>query len=31
MLPLLLNQTFKNENKAQKSNQEFFEKALLSL
>ena len=31
MLPLLLNQIFKNENEAEKSNQRFFEEALLLL
>ena len=31
MLPLLLNQIFKNKNEAEKSNQRFFEEALLLL
>ena len=31
MLPLLLNQTFKNRNGAKKSTQGFFEEMLLSL
>ena len=31
MLPLLLNQIFKNENEAEKSNQRFFEEALFLL
>ena len=29
MLPPLLNQTFKNKNKAEKSNQKIFEELLL--
>ena len=29
MLPLLLNQTFQNKDQAEKSNQGFFEEALL--
>ena len=29
MLPLLLNQTFKNKNKAEKSNQKIIEELLL--
>ena len=31
MLPLLLSQTFKNKNEAEKSNQRFFEEVLLLL
>ena len=31
MLPPLLNQTFKNKNEAEKSNQRFFEEELLLL
>ena len=31
MLPLLLNQIFKNKNEAEKSNQRFFEEVLLLL
>ena len=31
MLPLLLHQIFKNKNEAEKSNQRFFEEALLLL